>query len=111
MRPKRLVPIYREPSTGKKHSHHKIWPYLLRNKVIDSPKKVWCADINYILMQRRFLYLVAIMDCYSRKIVARRLSNSMDASFCVEALKEALNKHGKPEIFNTDQDSQFTNSD
>ena len=76
--------------------------------MIDRPNQVWCADITYIPMRRGFLYLVAIMDWYSRKILAWRLSNSMDAEFCVEALKDALAKHGTPEIFNTDQGSQFT---
>jgi transposase InsO family protein len=73
-----------------------------------SPNQVWCADITYIPMRRGFLYLVAIMDWYSRKVLAWRLSNSMDADFCIEALKEVLAKYGKPEIFNTDQGSQFT---
>ena len=108
MRLMRLVPIYQEPNTSKKHPQHKIWPYLLRNAVIESPNQVWCADITYTPMQRGFLYLVAIMDWYSRKVLAWRLSNSMDADFCVGALKEAMAKHGKPEIFNTDQGSQFT---
>jgi len=108
MRLMRLVPIYQEPNTSKKHPQHKIWPYLLRNVVIDRPNQVWCADISYIPMRRGFLYLVAIMDWYSRKVLAWRLSNSMDADFCVEALKEALAKHGKPATFNTDQGSQFT---
>ena len=111
MRLMRLVPIYQEPNTSKKHPQHKIWPYLLRNVVIDRPNQVWCADITYIPMRRGFLYLVAIMDWYSRKVLAWRLSNSMDADFCVEALKEALAKHGTPEIFNTDQGSQFTSGD
>jgi len=101
MRLMRLVPIYQEPNTSKKHPQHKIWPYLLRNVVIDRPNRVWCADITYIPMRRGFLYLVAIMDWYSRKVLAWRLSNSMDADFCVEALKEALAQHGPPEIFNT----------
>ncbi|WP_245736442.1 IS3 family transposase [Roseovarius lutimaris] len=108
MRLMRLVPIYQEPNTSKKHPQHKIWPYLLRNVVIDRPNQVWCADITYIPMRRGFLYLVAIMDWYSRKVLAWRLSNSMDADFCVEALKEALAKHGTPDIFNSDQGSQFT---
>ena len=110
MRLMRLVPIYQEPNTSKKHPHHKIWPYLLRNAAIDRPNQVWCADITYIPMRRGFLYLVAIMDWHSRKVLSWRLSNSMDADFCVEALKEALAKHGTPEIFNTDQGSQFTSS-
>jgi putative transposase len=111
MRLMRLVPIYQEPNTSKKHPQHKIWPYLLRNIVIGRPNQVWCADITYIPMQRGFLYLVAIMDWHSRKVLAWRLSNSMDTAFCVEALKEALAKHGTPEIFNTDQGSQFTSGD
>jgi putative transposase len=111
MRLMRLVPIYQEPNTSKKHPQHKIWPYLLRNIVIDRPNQVWCADITYIPMQRGFLYLVAVMDWHSRKVLAWRLSNSMDTAFCVEALKEALAKHGTPEIFNTDQGSQFTSGD
>lgn len=111
MRLMRLVPIYQEPNTSKKHPQHKIWPYLLRNLVIDRPNQVWCADITYIPMQRGFLYLVAIMDWHSRKVLSWRLSNSMDAGFCIEALKEALAKHGTPEIFNTDQGSQFTSGD
>ena len=111
MRLMRLVPIYQEPNTSKKHPQHKIWPYLLRNVVINRSNQVWCADITYIPMQRGFLYLVAIMDWHSRKVLAWRLSNSMDTTFCVEALKEALAKHGTPEIFNTDQGSQFTSGD
>ena len=92
MRLMRLVPIYQEPNTSKKHPQHKIWPYLLRNVVIDRANQVWCADITYIPMRRGFLYLVAIMDWYSRKILAWRLSNTMDVDFCIEALKEALAK-------------------
>jgi len=110
MRLMRLVPIYQQPNTSKKHPQHKIWPYLLRKAVIDRPNQVCCADITYIPMRRGFLYLVAIMDWYSRKLLVRRLSNSMDADFCVEALKEALAKHGKPEIFNTDSHMMVTSS-
>ena len=108
MRLMRLVPIYQKPNTRKKHLQHKIWPYLLKDVVIDCPNQVWCADITYIPMRRGFLYLVAIMDWFSCKVLAWRLSNSMDADFCVEALKEALAKYSTPEIFNTDQGSQFT---
>ena len=108
MRLMRLMPIYQEPNTSKKHPQHMIWPYLLRNMVIDRPNQVWCADITYIPMRRGFLYLVAIMDWYSRKVLAWRLSNSMDADFCVEALKEATAKQDTPKIFNSDQSSQFT---
>ena len=121
MRLMRLVPIYQTPNTSKKHPQHKIYPYLLRKLPITKPNQVWCVDITYIPMQRGFLYLVAIMDWYSRKILPWRLSNSMEADFCVEALKEAIAKHGKPEIMNNpshglqanhfqarDQGSQFT---
>ena len=111
MRLMRLVPIYREPNTSKKHPEHKIYPYLLKGMKIDRPNLVWCSDIAYIPMRQGFLYLVVIMDWYSRKVLAWRLSNTMDADFCVEALKEALATHGKPQIFNADQGSQFTSSD
>jgi putative transposase len=90
------------------HPEHKVWPYLLRNKVIDRPNQVWCADITYIPMRRGFLYLVAVMDWASRKVLSWRLSNTMDLKFCREALEEALTRYGRPEIFNTDQGSQFT---
>lgn len=92
MRLMRLVPIYQEPNTSKKHPQHKIWPYLLKDVVIDRSNQVWCADITYIPMRRGFLYLVAIMDWFSRKVLAWRLSNSMDDDCCVDALKEALAK-------------------
>jgi putative transposase len=87
---------------------HRIYPYLLRDLVIDRPNQVWCADICYIPMARGFLYLVAIMDWASRKVLSWRLSNTLDTYFCVEALQEALNRYGTPEIFNTDQGAQFT---
>ena len=90
------------------HPEHKIWPYLLRDQVIDQPNQVWCADITYIPMRRGFLYLVAVMDWASRKVLSWRLSNTMDMEFCREALEEALTLHGRPAIFNTDQGSQFT---
>jgi len=108
MRLMRLVPIYQTPNTSKKHPSHKVWPYLLKGLPITRPNQVWCVDISYIPMRRGFLYLVAIMDWYSRKVLSWRLSNSMEADFCVEALKEALAKYGKPEIMNSDQGSQFT---
>ena len=101
MRLMRWFRSIRNPTQARKHPQHKIWPYLLQECVIDRPNQVWCADITYIPMRRGFLYLVAIMDWHSRKVLAWRLSNSMDADFCVEALKEALAKHGTPEIFNT----------
>tara|TARA_B100000315_G_scaffold113049_1_gene103699 strand:- start:188 stop:1117 length:930 start_codon:yes stop_codon:yes gene_type:complete len=106
-----LQAIYQAPRTSDPHPGHRIYPYLLRNLVIDRPNQVWCADITYIPVQRGFLYLVAIMDWATRHVLAWRLSNTMDASFCIEALNEALARYGKPEIFNTDQGSQFTSLD
>ena len=94
--------------TSKPAPGHKIYPYLLRDLPIVRANQVWCADITYIPMQRGFLYLVAVMDWWSRAVLSWRLSNTMDAGFCVEALGEALSKYGTPEIFNTDQGSQFT---
>ena len=103
--------IYQKPRTSDPHPDHKIYPYLLRNLSITKPNQVWCTDITYIPIKRGFLYLVAIMDWHSRKVLSWRLSNTMDRRFCVEALEEALMIHGKPEIFNTDQGSQFTSCD
>mgnify|MGYP000547503962 CR=1 FL=1 len=102
--------IYKGPNTSKKHPQHRIYPYLLRKLPIKRPNHVWCSDITYIPVRRGFLYLVAIMDWATRKVLAWRLSNTLDVSFCVEALKEAIAKYGKPEIMNTDQGSQFTGS-
>jgi putative transposase len=103
-----LTAIYQKPNTSKPHPQHRIYPYLLKGAAIESPNHVWCADVTYIPMRKGFLYLVAIMDWYSRKVLSWRLSNTLDADFCCEALKEALSTHGKPVIFNTDQGSQFT---
>jgi putative transposase len=103
-----LMPIYRKPRTSIPNPEHIRYPYLLRDVVITRPNQVWCADITYIPMHKGFLYLVAIMDWHSRKVLSWRLSNTMDVDFCVAALEEALAKHGKPAIFNTDQGSQFT---
>ncbi len=103
-----LAAIYQAPRTIAPHPAHQIYPYLLRGMAIDRPNQVWCADITYIPVQRGFLYLVAIMDWATRRVLAWRLSNTMDASFCVEALNEALARYGRPQIFNTDQGSQFT---
>jgi len=102
-----LRAIYRRPRTSKPAAGHKIYPYLLSGLKITRPNQVWAADITYIPMARGFLYLVAIIDWYSRYVLSWRLSNTLDAGFCVEALEEALRK-GKPEIFNTDQGAQFT---
>lgn len=106
-----LSAIYQKPNTSKSHPQHKTYPYLLRGLTIDRPNQVWCADISYIPVRRGFLYLVAIMDWASRKVLAWRLSNTMEADFCVSALEEALDRYGAPETFNTDQGSQFTSDD
>jgi len=103
-----LAPIFQKPRTSTPCPEHKIYPYLLRDLIIDRPNRVWCADVTYIQMKRGFLYLVAVMDWASRKVLAWRLSNTMDADFCVAALEEAIARYGVPEIFNTDQGSQFT---
>ena len=100
--------LYRKPNTSKPAPGHKIYPYLLRNLVITRPNQAWAMDITYVPMARGFVYLAAIIDWFSRRILAWRLSITMEAEFCVEALEEALAKYGKPEIFNTDQGSQFT---
>ena len=103
-----LQAIFQAPRTSDPHPEHRVYPYLLRNLHITRPNQVWCADITYIPVQKGYLYLVAIMDWATRHVLSWRLSNSMDTSFCVEALEEALEVYGKPEIFNTDQGSQFT---
>jgi putative transposase len=103
-----LVPIYQRPRTTVPHPEHKIYPYLLCNVVVDRPNQVWCADITYIPMRRGFLYLVAVMDWATRRVLSWRLSNTMDVDFCIVALQEALARFGRPEIFNSDQGSQFT---
>jgi len=100
--------VYPHPRTSKPHPGHKIYPYLLRNLTIDRPNQVWAADITYIPLRRGFMYLVAVMDWYSRKVLSWRLSNTLDADFCVSALEEAIRLYGRPEIFNTDQGSQFS---
>jgi putative transposase len=111
MRQMGIAALAPKPRTTKPAPGHKIFPYLLREIAIDRPNQVWCADITYIPIGRGFVYLVAIMDWYSRTVLAWQLSNTMDASFCVTALEQALARFGKPEIFNTDQGSQFTSSD
>jgi putative transposase len=103
-----LVPIYQRPRTTVPPPEHRVYPYLLRDAVIDRPNQVWCADITYVPMRRGFLYLVAVMDWATRKVLAWRVSNTMDVEFCIEALQEACVRFGRPEIFNTDQGSQFT---
>jgi putative transposase len=100
--------IYRKPNTSKPAPGHRIYPYLLRDLAVVRPNQVWSTDISYIPMARGFVYLVAVIDWFSRRVLAWKLSITMDTSFCIEALDEALSRHGKPEIFNTDQGSQFT---
>ncbi|MCB1537330.1 MAG: IS3 family transposase [Rhodoblastus sp.] len=103
--------IYRRPNTSKPAPGHKIYPYLLRGVKIERPNHVWAMDISYIPMRRGFVYLAAVVDVASRRVLSHRVSITMEAAFCVEALEEALAKHGKPDIFNTDQGSQFTSVD
>ena len=98
-------------NTSKRHPEHKVYPYLLRGKTIDQPNQVWAADVTYIPMQKGFLYLVAIIDWATRRVLSWRLSNTLTAGFCVAALSEALARFGNPGIFNTDQGTQFTSGD
>ena len=106
-----ITAIYQKPRTTIPDKAHKKYPYLLRDLEINRPNQVWCTDITYIPVERGFFYLVAVMDWHSRKVLSWRLSNTMDTRFCIEALEEALEKYGKPEIFNTDQGSQFTSNE
>src|SRR5271165_2221848 len=106
-----LEAIYQKPNTSRRHPKHKVYPYLLRDLTIDRPNQVWCADITYIPLAKGFVYLVAVMDWFSRRVLAWRLSIGMDMAFCVEALQDALDRYGQPEIFNTDQGVQFTSGD
>lgn len=106
-----LEAIYQAPRTSTPHPAHRVYPYLLRDVAVERPDHVWCADITYIPVRRGFLYLVAIMDWATRHVLAWRLSNTIDARFCIEALNEALAEYGRPEIFNTDQGSHFTSLD
>jgi putative transposase len=100
--------IYRKPHTSKPALGHKIYPYLLRGMKVDRPNQVWAMDITYVPMARGFVYLAAVVDWFSRRVLAWRLSITLEAAFCVEALEDALARHGRPEVFNTDQGSQFT---
>jgi putative transposase len=124
MRLMRLMPIYQKPNTSKPAKGHKTYPYLLGGLRIDRPNQVWCSDITYIPMRKGFLYLVAIrcpaavclqtargMDWFTRKVLAWRISNTLEADFCLEALNAAIHKFGPPEIMNADQGSQFTSFD
>jgi putative transposase len=98
------------PNTSRRAPGHPVYPYLLRDVVVERPNQAWCADITYLPMAHGFLYLVAIMDWYSRKVLSWRLATTQDTMFCVEALQEAIERYGSPEIFNTDQGSQFTSA-
>jgi putative transposase len=108
MRKMGIEALYQRANTSRRHPQHAVFPYLLRGVTIDRPNQVWAADITYIPMARGFLYLFAVMDWHSRRILAWRLSNTLTADFCVAAVEEAIARHGAPEIFNTDQGSQFT---
>ncbi len=111
MRRMGMAAIYRKPNTSKPALGHKVYPYLLRGMRIDRPNQVWAMDITYVPMARGFVYLAAVVDWFSRRVLSWRVSISMEAAFCVEALEEALARHGRPEIFNTDQGAQFTGHD
>jgi putative transposase len=106
-----LEAIYQKPNTSLHHPAHKVYPYLLRGLAIVRPCQVWCADITYVPMAKGFVYLVAVMDWFSRRVLAWRISITLETGFCVEALEEAIGLYGKPEIFNTDQGVQFTSAD
>lgn len=111
MRLMRIEAIYQTPDTSRRHPQHIVYPYLLRGLAIERPNQVWCADITYIPMAKGFVYLVAVMDWFSRRVLAWRLSTGMETAFCVEALQQALAEYGPPEVFNTDQGAQFTSAD
>jgi putative transposase len=103
--------IYRRPNTSKPAPGHRIYPYLLRTLEVERPNQVWAMDITYVPMARGFVYLAAVVDWYTRRVLSWRLSITMDTAFCLEAVEEALARYGKPDIFNTDQGSQFTSAD
>jgi len=111
MRRMGIQALYRRPNTSKPEPGHQVFPYLLRGMRIGRPNQVWAMDITYIPMARGFVYLAAVVDWYSRRVLSWRLSITMTADFCIEAVEEALARHGKPDIFNTDQGSQFTSGD
>jgi putative transposase len=100
--------LYRKPNTSKRHPAHKVYPYLLRNLAITRSNQVWSADITFIPMKRGFVYLFAVLDWSSRRVLSWRVSNTLTTDFCMEAVQEAINRYGKPDIFNTDQGCQFT---
>ncbi len=106
-----IAAIYRRPNTSKPAPGHRIYPYLLRGLKVERPNQVWATDISYLPMRRGFVYLTAVVDVFSRRVLAHRVSITMEAGFCIEALEEALTRNGRPEVFNTDQGSQFTSLD
>ena len=108
MRRMGIEALYRRPNTSRRHPGHPVYPYLLRGLKIDRPNQVWAMDITYIPMAKGFVFLAAVLDWHSRRVLSWRLSITMDTGFCIEAVEEALERHGAPEIFNTDQGSQFT---
>ena len=108
MRRMGIEALYRKPNTSKRHPAHTVYPYLLRGLTIDRPNQVWAMDLTYIPMARGFVYLAAVVDWHTRRVLSWRLSLTMTTDFCLEAVEDAIHRHGKPEIFNTDQGSQFT---
>jgi putative transposase len=108
MRKMGIEALYRRPNTSRKHPEHPVYPYLLRHLPITRVNQVWAMDITYIPMRKGFVYLAAVVDWYSRKVLAWRLSITMETDFCIEAVEEAIRRYGTPEVFNTDQGSQFT---
>lgn len=108
MRRMGIEALYRRPNTSKPEPGHKVFPYLLRKLVVTRPNQVWAMDITYIPMARGFIYLTAVIDWFTRRVLSWRVSITLEAAFCIEALEEALTRFGRPEIFNTDQGSQFT---
>jgi putative transposase len=111
MRRMRIQALYRAPRTSKRHPAHKIYPYLLRGLTIDRPNQVWATDITYLPMAKGFVYLCAVLDWHTRRVLAWRLSNTLTTDFCIDAVQEAIDRHGPPEIFNTDQGCQFTSAE
>jgi putative transposase len=110
MRRMEIEAIYRRPNTSKPAAGHRIYPYLLRGLAVERPNQVWAMDITYIPMARGFVYLAAVIDWFTRRVLSWRVSITMEVDFCIEAVEEAMARHGKPEIFNTDQGSQFTSA-
>ena len=110
MRRMGIEALYRKPNTSRKHPGHPVYPYLLRHLAVTRPNQVWAMDITYIPMRKGFVYLAAVVDWHSRRVLAHRVSITMETDFCIEAVEEAVARYGKPDIFNTDQGSQFTSA-